>query len=90
MANRVCAQYHTEGVVCPPTLKNQVFTCGAVDNIDHNPSSRTAQDSFNGTAITLMQCPSVQSPGEDHPRPSNASVNVTASKQKGISPLPAS
>ena len=30
----------------------------AVDNIDHNPSSAKAKDSFRGTSISLMQYPS--------------------------------
>jgi len=32
-----------------------LFTVGAVDNIDHNPSARTTKDSFHGTAISLFQ-----------------------------------
>ena len=36
-------------VVCPPKLRQGLFTTGAVDNIDHNPSSATAKDSFHGT-----------------------------------------
>ena len=32
-----------------------LFTTGAVDNIDHNPSSATEKSSFHGTAISLMQ-----------------------------------
>ena len=40
---------------CPPGLFVGVFTIAAVDNIDHNPSSTTASDSFHGTAISLTQ-----------------------------------
>ena len=29
----------------------------AVDNIDYNPSAATAEDSFHGTGISLMQHP---------------------------------
>ena len=32
-----------------------MFTVAAVDNIDHNPSSRTAKDSFHGTAMSITQ-----------------------------------
>ena len=52
--------YDKEGVVCPPKLSRNVFTVAAVDNIDHNPSSATARDSFHGTGISLMQLPSEQ------------------------------
>ncbi|KAL9954025.1 hypothetical protein ACROYT_G041513 [Oculina patagonica] len=34
-----------------------MFTVGAIDNIDHNPSSTTAQGSFHGTGISLFQFP---------------------------------
>ena len=34
------------------------FTVGALDNIDYNPSSTTAQGSFHGTGISLFQFPS--------------------------------
>ena len=57
LANNVCAQYHHDDVVCPPQLSKNIFTCGAADNIDHNPSAKTAHDSFHGTAISLMQFP---------------------------------
>ena len=53
LANTVCQQYENDGVVCPPGLRKNVFTTSAVDNIDHNPSSTTARDSFHGTAISL-------------------------------------
>lgn len=55
MGNKVCARYESEGVVCPPKLKKKVFTTAAVDNIDHNPSSSTAQGAFHGTGISLFQ-----------------------------------
>ena len=46
---KVCARYEAEGVVCPAKLSKKVFTTAAVDNIDHNPSSATAQCAFHGT-----------------------------------------
>ena len=54
-ANTLCSQYRGDGVVCPPTLKPGCFTVAAVDNVDHNLSSNTAQSSFHGTAISLTQ-----------------------------------
>ena len=44
-----CQLYLIEQVVCPPTLRSNVFTTAAVDNIDHNPSATTAKNSFHGT-----------------------------------------
>ena len=34
-----------------------------MDNIGHNPSSRTASDSLHGTAISLFQYPSLDDEG---------------------------
>jgi len=47
LGNSVCAQFEADGVVCPSKLKKSLFTTGSVDNIDHNPNSRTAKDSFH-------------------------------------------
>ncbi|CAH3023090.1 unnamed protein product [Porites evermanni] len=52
--NSVCARFESEGVVCPPKLNKGVFTTAAMDNIDHNPSSTTAQGAFHGTGISLF------------------------------------
>ena len=60
IANKICAMYDKEVVVCHPNHSRNVFTVAAVDNIDHNPSSATARDSFHGTGISLMQLPSEQ------------------------------
>ena len=37
---------------------------GALDNLDHNPSSTTSQSSFHGTGISMFQFPSPNKPGE--------------------------
>ena len=55
LGNGICAQYEAERVVCPPSLKKELFTTAAVDNIDHNPSSTTCKTSFHGTGISLFQ-----------------------------------
>jgi len=55
VANSVCARYEKEGVVCPSVLRKELFTTAAMDNIDHNPSSMNAHDSFHGTSISLTQ-----------------------------------
>ena len=36
-------------------MKSNVFTTATLDNIDHNPSSTTTEDSFHGTGISLFQ-----------------------------------
>ena len=65
MGNSVCARFESEGVVCPPKRLKGVFTTAAVDNIDQNPSSETAQGAFHGTGISLFQHPSSDAPGEE-------------------------
>jgi len=54
-ANALCHEYRNNDLVCPPSLKPGCFTVAAVDNVDHNLSSTTAQASFHGTAISLTQ-----------------------------------
>ena len=54
-ANAVCRNYREDDLVCPPMLQSDLFTVAATDNIDHNLSSNTAQSSFHGTAVSLMQ-----------------------------------
>ena len=68
LANTVCAQFKHELCVCPTKLKKTLFTVGAVDNIDHNPSARTAKHSFHGTVISLSQFPTANNPGTDRER----------------------
>ena len=51
IAFTVCEDFRKKGVVCPIQLCKGLFTVGALDNIDHNPSSTTAKDSFHGTGI---------------------------------------
>ena len=51
----LCQKYEQDGLVCPPTLKEGLFTTAAIDNIDHNPSSSTAKSSFHGTSISIFQ-----------------------------------
>ena len=53
IAFTVCEDFKKKGVVCPAQLRKGLFTVGALDNIDHNPSSTTAKDSFHGTGTEL-------------------------------------
>ena len=55
MGNKVLNHYEEQNLVCLPSLKLNLFTTSALDNIDHNPSSTTLKDSFHGTGISLFQ-----------------------------------
>ena len=55
ITNSVIDMYDKDGVICPSKLRGGIFTTAALDNIDYNPSSTSAQDSFHGTAISLVQ-----------------------------------
>ena len=55
LENRISKNFDIQFGSCPPSLHTNVFTTAAMDNIDHNPSSSTAQDSFHGTGISLIQ-----------------------------------
>lgn len=59
----MCKQFEMENLVCPANLKMGIFTIGALDNIDHNLSSTTAQNSFHGTGISVIQFPTEERPG---------------------------
>ena len=63
LGNKVSEQFEKDGLVCPLDLRKDLFTTGCVDNIDHDPSSRTAKHSFHGTAISITQHPTVDSQG---------------------------
>ncbi|KAE8738915.1 hypothetical protein FOCC_FOCC015593 [Frankliniella occidentalis] len=82
IANRNAAHYEAQGVVCPPSMKKNVFTTAAADNFDHNTSSTTAAGSFHGTAISLLQHPTTtQTEPSWQPLPS-------VSTGKTVTPLP--
>ena len=44
-------------------MRSGFFTVGALDNLDHNPSSSTAKGSFHGTAISLFLFPTAENEG---------------------------
>ena len=85
IANGVCQSFRVEDVVCPPKLRHGLFTTGAVDNIDHNPSSAIAKDSFHGTGISLMQHPSHTHGGADR---GVLVIGQGGSSTKSVTPLP--
>ena len=39
LAGAVCKLFEQQGQVCPSSLRKFLFTVGALDNIDHNPSA---------------------------------------------------
>ena len=63
LATAACRRAVDDDLVCPVHLRKGLFTVGALDNIDYNPSSTTAQGSFHGTGISIFQFPTTASPG---------------------------
>eukprot|EP00795_Rhopilema_esculentum_P002488 gene2488-18151_t len=59
VTKQLCKIYRENGVVCPPSIQNGMFTSAAIDNIDHNPSSSTALSAFHGTSISIFQHPKI-------------------------------
>ena len=80
----IIERFERDGAVCPPQLKEGLFTTGQMDNTDHNPSSTTAVDAFHGTGHSLCQHPTLDNPGTERPNPVLEAV-VT---EKEIEPLP--
>lgn len=64
MSASTCERFAEDGVVAPACLYKGLFTVGALDNLDHNPSSTTSVTSFHGTGISLFQLPTKNNPGE--------------------------
>ena len=63
LATAVCERFEDDGVVAPTILRKGLFTAGALDNLDHNPTATTATTSFHGTSISTFQIPSTREPG---------------------------
>ena len=76
LAAAVCARFDEDDVVSPSNLRKNIFTIGALDNLDHNPSSTTSHSSFHGTAISIFQIPTKINRG-DARRP----VKIAAGEQ---------
>ena len=87
LGNSVGERFQNDGLVCPPELKRNIFTTACVDNIDHNPSSRTAKESFHGTAISLTQHRKTEDEGIDR---GIVIITNEAKQQKYLSELPES
>ena len=63
LATAVCKCYEEEQLVCPANLREGLFTVGAFDNLDYNPSSTTSQGSFHGGGISIFQFPTASNSG---------------------------
>jgi hypothetical protein len=85
IANSMCERFTVENLVCPPKLRQNLFTTAAADHLDYNPSSTTSKDSFHGTAISLIQHPSNQFTGLDR---GVTVINQINSTTKSVSSLP--
>ncbi len=68
LAHNISKQFQMEWIVCPPSLRRGLYTVGALDNIDQNPSSTTAEDSLHGSAISVMQHREGGNEGEERPK----------------------
>ena len=55
IGRQLSEKYEKEQIVCPHPLQKDHFTLGAIDNIDHVPSSSTSTSSFHGTSISIFQ-----------------------------------
>ena len=55
ISNNVCVEYQEKETVYPSQLQDHLFTIVAIDNIDHNLTSATAQSLFHGTTISIFQ-----------------------------------
>ena len=81
LATSVCEFTKEIGLVCPIQLHHGLFIVGALDNLDHNPSSTTAKDSFHGTGISLFQLPTVSNEGYQQSIITLPSTNTTKNHQ---------
>lgn len=89
LGNNLCRYFNMAQAVCPPKLKNKLFTTAAIDNIDHNPTSSTAQESFHGTGISIFQHPRCESSGIEQSTMTDFDDTYSTSK-KGLDILPQS
>ena len=67
LAVSACERFKDDDVVIPACLRKGLFTVGALDNLDHNPTSTTSSDSFHGTGISLFQITKQSQTGERRP-----------------------
>jgi len=58
----LCDQYEQDGIILPAYFDKGLFTIGAIDNLDYNPSSTISQSLFHGTGISIFQFPMKDNP----------------------------
>ena len=75
IASSVCQCFKADGVVSSNSLRKGLFTVGAIDNLDHNPSSTTSVNSFLATGISLFQTPTNIKFGESRQLPTSQLSN---------------
>ena len=68
LVNAAITHFESIGAVCPQSLKMGIFTTSAVDNIDHDPTSTSSQNSFRVTGISLFQHPDANHEGNEQTR----------------------
>ena len=85
LGNSVCELYERQIIVCHSNLKLGIFTTSAVDNIDQNPSSTTAQGSFHGKGISIFQHPHIDCAGCNR---DIHTIESSASTETGLKQLP--
>lgn len=67
LAKATCERFEVDGVVVPACLRKGLFTVGALDNLDYDPSSTTSVGSFHGTGISMFQLPTKDDCGVQRP-----------------------
>ena len=90
LAKSVSERFAVDDCVVPACLRSGIFTIGALDNLDHNPSSTMASSSFHGTGISVFQLPTAHSPGEKRPPlvpPLNGTGDTLPEKYATVNPV---
>lgn len=87
MCEVVNVKFQEEKVLCPSKLREGIFTIGAYDNIDHNPSSSTSEGSFHGTSISIFQNPTPDCLGTVRPT-QDMQYNISTLNKRSVPSLP--
>jgi hypothetical protein len=82
-ANRVCVQFEIYGYGCLSQLEMMCSQIGAVDGIDHNP---TTINYIHGKAISILQLPKEEKSGTDR---GPIRLNTDAANKKSAGSMPA-
>ena len=88
-ANRVIDMYENMGCVLPSPLRNNLFSTGNFDNLDHNTRATLSVDAYHGTAISITQHITADNPGVVRIPPESLAID-DQSKSKSVKSLPKS